>query len=538
MSDAVQVCKDIKIKVNSSIKNEAQDIQILVALAELFDAKKIIKNTESQIQPLVGKLSGNTKKILGATFKNPAYNALRFSDKFQVVIDSITDQNDKSILGRMKWIAKIAERKVDKVLRNLSKLFKSAVYKRIASKQDDPSKINEAIKLLTNKLSPTLRVRVKTAKNAAQVRRFIKGICLSHKWIKPRVRPKAVDVTNGASKKKPVHRFDWGVKVGGGYGVRLSGHDNLSVLAGENRGLFGQGGLSGAYINDRYRLKLQLDYRTNVSWEVAGKHKNDHIVSNLDDLRLSLFTYPFKRWSLFGQVGYIHSRNDYPSERTEDYQHAFVANLRSNVLLSLKYPISINIDPSFMVGTVNQAFPVETDMAIRVLVNGGLSYAIKVQQIIITPFIGGTVGYLFDRDLRVLGGYAGASLVVGNHEANLMGLYNNVEGVTLNIRYLYNRDKWGIGGRYFYNWYTKDHKIVDTVLDTQQTFGAEIFGMWRPLQFKGKDIEFKLFVRGAYEDKSKAGNVLAGFGFRWGTLPYALPSIFRPDSLVPLPEDR
>jgi hypothetical protein len=552
MSDLAKICLEKGVKVDPKAAIDQKTFDILVDLENLYEALDITKKGAKVIKKLMGQgdaakgikpLSAEGKQIVYTVFgqyKNePAWKIFnRAIDKRKNEGPADSRLTDIEVMAAIVEAAKKVETNANKYLVNLS-AYAKRMHKALRSNVSVTKGIELTIGFLKRKIPLRHKATVNAIKNAARIKALIKKICLKRKWVKPKVvKPRVVKPIPKPKSawQKFLAKTDWSLRLSGGYGYRISGHQNLSVLAGEGRGVLAQGGISAAYkFNDRYRL--QLDYRTNVPIEVAGQHKDDLVVSNLDDVRLSAFMNPLKQLALFAQVGYIHSRYDYPSERAEDYQHAFIAKLRANIIPSLKYPLSINIDPSFLIGPVNQTFPVETDLAIRFLANAGVSYAFKGKGYKITPFLGGTVGYFAGRKLRVLGGYVGASLVAGNHEANLMALYNNVEGITANARYLYNRAKWGIGARVFYNLYSKDKKLVDTILDTQQTVGGEVFGMWRFARYK-RDFEVKLFARGAYETETGASNIFGGFEFRWGTRSYANPSLLRPYSSTPLPEDR
>lgn len=554
MSDAIQICSSIGIKVKESASDSQKDIRLLNYLENLLRAKEVLDEAATTITDYVyKKLSADGKNIFLANHqKNPNAPAS------QKITDTIADRKAKGfkdddadgrLLKKMLQIALAAENTVERIIKTMPGPIQ-AKHRDHMSRQNLTDALDKTIlvfrTLYEDKFSPALRKIVRRTKSSKAVMRLLRGVCLKHKWVKPRVvKPRIGGPKVVIPPPKPAwyKNLDYSLRWNPAYGYRISGNDDLSILAGEGRGLLAaQGALSVKYKFSK-KYSLQLDYSSSTPIEVAGENKDDRVVSNLDLVRLSAIMNPLKSLDVLLQAGWLYYRNDYPSERTEDL-NGFVQNLRLNYRPASKLPgLSVNIDESFFAGWANSTFPVESQVTVRALLKAGVSYAVKVKDITIIPYGGGLVGYYMAREQLAYGGYAGASLVAGDHEANLYGVYNNVEGVTANVRYFYNTGRWGVGLRAFYNLYSG--ALVDTELNTQHTVGGEVSGRVALAKVLGNQVELRPWVRyvhllkrGSGDKKAEASNILAGIGIWWGKQNSAIPSDLRPDSINTLPEER
>ncbi len=561
MSDVANICGGHHVpgvKVNpkdpKAVK-DAKDIQVLAGLEKLFEAKDAIIKTNKEIDALLklpkkkGGLSKKGKRVLGKFF-GPKYKGLRFSERFGKAATDASRTKDIRLLIRMKKIAEAAELKVGNIIKSLSSLFDKDVYTTISAKGPGPEAVKLAMNLLMDKLSTGLKAKVNSAKSAGTE---IRGLCVDVKkrWKPPRVvRPRVVkprDVKPKIEKPKVTPPPPWYVRLhshleysfraGSAYGHRLSGRDNLETLANENRGAVPQGGVSVKYKIKR-NLAVQADYNGEEPFGVTGEDKKYKVLSAMDFGRLSAI-YDSKKVSVVGQAGWLAYKNLYPSRVTED-KNVFVQGLRVNYRPTSKYPLSVNIDQWLNAGWINQTFPEDKQVTLRAVGQVGLSWAFKLKKDIrIIPFAGGTGGYYLDRKDEdkgaVYGGYAGAAFIHGNHEANLRGDYNNVNGVLVRARYFYNTKKWGVGAQLFYNLISKK---LNGLEESQHLLGAMITARVKLFKLFGNGFELRPFVQSGYEVDSGASNILAGLIIRFGELPSVTPPQLRPDTINAFPEEK
>jgi len=328
--------------------------------------------------------------------------------------------------------------------------------------------------------------------------------------------------TSQPAPKSEKRKLDYSFRLASGFGLRALGKDRPEALASEERGVLMQGGASAKY-NISKRYSLQLDYNFSAPYDVIGK---DNLVSNDDFGRLSLAANLLNNLDVHGQVGWRYYRNDYPSAETPDI-NGLVENFRVNWRAFPQIPsLSLNLDQGLIAGWINSAFPANRSGFRLVRVAGEPGASLRVGHF--TPFLGGIAGK--GDEGTILGGFAGSVFDLGNHQANLRLQYATHEGVSSELRYIYDRGTWKIGALAFYR---------NLNLDSNHQAGGGAFAIIRLAKILGLDLELQPFASTAYERGSvSALNLIFGVMLGLGGLRPSQPSILTPHSVKSLPEER
>lgn len=515
MSDVAQICQNYKVKTNPSISKDQGTVDVLTALGIILDAKNIVKDTEKQINALVGKLSSAAQTELGRVFNDKRYAALRFSDRFQAISDAVSNEQDKTVLGKMKWIAKLAEGKVDQVLKKLSTILSTKEYNIVNSQASDPSKIEAAWKVLLKKISPALGAKVKAAKTKSDVLKLIKGVCLRHIWVKPRV---VKPPKNGQKPKTdPWHaRFSFNTTLGTGYisprGIVPFGRLNLNI-------------------NVIKTEKLELDVQANHFFQAPITPSGDVLFNH--EIGTLSFVFNVLKAKVKGEVriGWQHTRFDYPSVQNMDV-NALVQGMR--VIYEAIDKLNIFLDQSLRAGYSRQSLDEKADSFGLIDVKAMLGASYKVG--LATPFAGGVFGYRGD-DVSG-GGFVGALIEKSGHQAaaRVEYTYGTQSKSLLDVllSYTFSRKDWKgwrVGAALNYN----------DDFDTQRSVGGQIFGQVKVASFWGHDLVLQPYFDVSAilnsADPTVRENVInigGGLMIRLVGKRFVLPSLLTPHRLKPL----
>jgi hypothetical protein len=529
MSDpTLQICSSQSIKVSPFKGTDARDLQLLDVLAELFEIQEGITVGSQKIGKIVGTLSQQAKTEIGKVFNNPRFRTYTPTAKFQEVVKATSDPSDLSKLAKIIEITKGTDKKIQLLKTKLSPFLSSSTMSVLDQIALLSAKVNYAIVEIKKLFPHSIKQIIRGVKKSKVIRRFIRRICLRHpqkKIIKP---------VGPLPKKKPWHaNLNYSLRVGPIFSYRISGQDTPEVLAGENRGIGADGTASINYsFNNKYRL--QLDYSSNALFGIIGEDVQDKVTSASDLAMISAIMRPLSSLDLMVQAGWQYFHTDYPSERTEGL-NAGLLKFRINARPIKKVPISFNFDGSLLVGEINSTFPIENQLAVRALVDMGASYLVKLKSLSLIPHVSGRIGYLMDRELLAYGGAIGLSLAGKEHEGNVAATYNNVDGLTARLRYMFKRSRYSVGAQASYNMYNKN--LVKTELE-QQIVAAELFGQVGLVKLFGRYLGLRLVARYAHELDSGASNVTVGLDLTYGSLLPVRPSIFTPNSLSTMAEDR
>lgn len=529
MSDVAQICQNYGVKTNPSISKDQGTVDILTALGMLLDAKKVVKDTETQINALVGKLSPATQTEVGRVFNDKRYATLRFSDRFQAVIDAIASSQDKTVLGRMKWIAKIAEGKVDRVLKKLSTILDRKTYNIINSKPDEPSKIKIATAMLLKRISPALQARVKSVKTSKDVLKLIKVVCLKHKWVKPRV----VKPKNGQKPKVTppwYSRYSFNTTIGVGYSDNVVSPDNPATAAGFPRGIVPFGRLN--FNANVYKTKqLELDVQANY-FSTAPIALPSDVLFNHDIGTLSfIFNAPKAKVKGEVRIGWQYTRFDYPSVQNMDV-NGLVQGMR--VIYEAIDNLNIFLDQSLRAGFSRVSLDEEADSFGLIDVRAMLGASYKVG--LATPF----AGALFENRGKDVsgGGFLGALVEKSGHQAAARAQYaygtQSKSLLDILLKYSYSGKDWkgwsvGVGLNY------------NDDFATQRSVGGQLFGQVKVASFWDHDLLLQPYVDVTATlnsaDPSVRENVInigGGIIIRLVGKRFVLPSLLTPHRLKPL----
>jgi len=510
MSDLLSsICLTRGIKINPFKVDAtfARDAQLLSDVRALFEQLSLMEGMKKDVSSLIFSdealtiYSGASSAVADP---DPFIKSIKTIEATIRTIDGIKNKKkreklsgDRANFARMLEIVKKTESKFNAVKKNISAATQETVGQLYSAEQQSSTTIKlinalkSAIVNISLKLSPKTKIELGIGTpgwmdklSAGSLEKTLLSGCRAAEAAPEAATQPSVEQPKIEKKPEP-EKLSYGVRGGAGYGTAK---DQKAAL---------QGGASGRYRLSE-NLSLQLDYQGELYTASSIKQATDDAAASVR----------FK----YGQVELGWHKYKNSVEGTDPDSNGLYLSSRFN------YPLSrfiLTLDEALSSGYVVNKWQT----------TGRTLPGITLNLPNIKPFAGGTVGYDTTNSKVIYGGFAGAGARIGRwQEIDLRLDYTNLEGISAQARYFYNRQNWGAGPLVSYNYNLDDKK---------HSLAAGLTG-----RLQWKNFTIMPYVEGSL-DKDATGNaysISAGAVIRFGKLQLTRPTILRPYSLDPLPE--